>query len=162
VNARRLRRLLALVVVAISIATGVAAASRPGWEVKRTVSQGPYTAIDSARRCGASEFGTYTIRLAYTLSAGLLTGKTVHVMVTFALRDDHRRHWFRFVSVAGTAIAAMLPADRLSVENALASRFSQYSIEVLRVLKGPRLTTRLWVKGKILSTGKLGLQRTRC
>ncbi len=149
-------------VVAINAATGVAAASKPGWEVMRTVSHGPYTAIDSARHCGASEFGTYTIRLAYEYTAGPLTGKTVHVVVTFALRDDHRRHRFHFVSVTGTAITAMWPANQRSIERALASTFSRYSIEVLSVAAGPRLTTRLWAKGSVVSTGVLGLQRTRC
>ncbi len=148
--------------IAISGATGVAAASKPGWEVKRTVSHGPYTAIDSARRCGASEFGKYTIRLAYTYTAGPLTGETVNLVVTFVLRGDRRRHGFHFVSVTGTAIGALSPADRASVKRALASAFSDYSIEVLRLLKGPRLTTRLWNKQKIISTGVLGLQRTRC
>ncbi|MDQ6805632.1 MAG: hypothetical protein M3065_11840, partial [Actinomycetota bacterium] len=162
VNPRRSRRLLALVMIALSGATGVAAAAKPGWEVKRTVSHGPYTAIDSARRCGASEFGKYTLRLAYAYTAGPLTGETVHVVVTFALRDDRRRHRFHFVSVSGTAIGVLSPADRGSVKRALAAAFSDYSIEVLRVLKGPRLTTRLWNKQKVVSTGVLGLQRTRC
>jgi hypothetical protein len=162
VKARRSRLLLVLVVVAMNVATSAAVASKPGWEVKRTVSQGPYTAIDTARRCGASEFGTYTIGLAYTFTAGPLTGKTVRVMVTLALRDDHRRHAFRFVSVAGTAIDDMSPADRQSVESALSSSFSQYSIEVLHVLQGWRLRTRMWAKGKVLATGNLWLQRTHC
>ncbi|HWF72174.1 MAG TPA: hypothetical protein VG186_02445 [Solirubrobacteraceae bacterium] len=159
---RRSRRLLALVVVAISVATGVAAASKPGWEVKRTVSQGPYTAIDSARHCGASEFGIYTMRLAYKYTAGPLTGKTVHVVVSFALRNDHRRHPFHFVSVTGTVLTTMSPADRRTIERALAAAFSQDSIEVLHAAAGPRLTTRLWAKHKLLSTGVLALQRTRC
>jgi hypothetical protein len=164
VNVCRLRQLAALVVVVVLAATAVAgaAASKPGWEIKRTVSKGPYTAVDTARHCGASEFGAYTTRLAFKYTAGPLDGKTVQVVVTFALRDDHQRHRFRFVSVTGTAMSTMSQTDRRSVERALRSTFSQYAIEVLHVLTGPRLTTRLWAKQKVVSTGVLGLARRSC
>jgi hypothetical protein len=161
-RSRQVAALVALVALSIFAAAPMAAAWRPGWAVKRMVTHGPYTAIDTAKHCGASEFGTYTTRLAYSYTAGPLAGKTVHVIVTFALRNDHRRHRFHFVSVTGTAIATMSPADRHSVERALASTFSRYSIEVLSVLAGPQLTTRLWDSEKIVSTGRLGLARTRC
>jgi hypothetical protein len=162
VNIRRLRRLTALVVVVSLAATAAGAASKTGYEIKRTVTQGPYTAVDTAKHCGASEFGVYTTRLAFKYTAGPLNGKTVHVVVTFALRDDHQRHRFRFVSVTGTAITTMSQTDRRSVERALRSTFSQYAIEILHVLTGPRLTTRLWAQQKVVSTGVLGLARTSC
>lgn len=161
-NVCRLRQLAALVVVAVLAATAVAHASKAGWEIKRTVSQGPYTAVDTAKHCGASEFGVYTTHLASKYTAGPLDGKTVRVVVTFALHNDHQRHRFRFVSVTGTAMSAISQSDRRSVERALRSTFSQYAIEVLHVLTGPRLTTRLWAKEKVVSTGVLGLARTSC
>ena len=159
---RRSWTLVALVVVAFGAATAVASASKPGWEIKRSVSGGPYTAIDTARRCGSSMLGTYTVRLADTYKSGALAGKTVRVVVTFALLDDHRLHRFRFVSATGTAISSLSPADRRSLDHALASSFSKYSIEVLDVLPGSRLKTRLEVKGKVVSTGDLALAQTSC
>jgi hypothetical protein len=159
---RSSRHLITLLALAIPAAAALGATPKPGWEIEHTVANGALSGIDTAKHCGARRFGTYTIRDAEIYKRGKLAGKTVRVVITFALLDDRRRHTFHFVSVSGTAVASMSPLVRRTLEHALAAQYPKYSIEVLDVLPGGRLKTRMWLNGKVLSTGDVGLQQTRC
>jgi hypothetical protein len=165
ITMRHLRRswpLITALALAALAATALAATSRPGWEIKQTISTGSLTGTETAKHCGADWFGTYTIRGAEKYKSGKLKGKTVRVVVTIALLNDGRRHPFHFVSVGGTAITGMAPAVRRMLEHLLAVQYAKYSIEVLDFPYELRLKTRLWLSGKVISTGYVDLQKASC
>jgi hypothetical protein len=154
------------VVLALALSLALPAAHagqarRSGWAINRLLAGPKFTGTATAIHCGVTKLGTYTLRTTQTYTSGSFKGKTLRQVVTVPLVLDNRRHAFHLITIDGSAVKSLKPAQQRELKRTLAVGFSKFAVRTL-ALDGTRLTIELWDHGVRRGTGHAALAATSC
>jgi hypothetical protein len=86
------------------------------------------------------------LRTSQTYTSGSFKGKTLQEVLTVGIVLDNRRHPFHLVSIGGSAVKSLTPAQQRELKRTLAAGFSKFAVKTLAVDQS-MLTLELWDHG---------------